>query len=299
MSDTSGGARRWLRPLTAQGTAAGADRFERGGYLVRPNLRLSQLIQRRPPGITTRQWNTALRTRFDFVAADARTAVPVFAVTLVDPAGGTAEQARAVRMTETVATALGLQLLRIESPVLTAANYARRITEYVIDARAFRSVALVPSVNPVAEMVEGPLSYREIIGRLPDGRSGFVNDLSTVARSVAVDAYASRQLSDPIIRGLHVCWQDGWAEGWAWVEVHNGHCLFEQVRLWEHQQTCAVDPGQLAEDLAAVAIGERLKSMETAQLPLHGRDQLSRALVALRSRRDEMVNGFRYDHVSF
>ncbi len=130
--------------------------------------------------------------------------------------------------------------------------------------------------DPGAVPTGAPIGYRDIIGRLPDGRSGFVNDLGAVARVAAVDAYASRQLTDPIIRGLHVCWKNGPAEGWAWLEVRNGLCIFERTRVWQHRFSCGVDPGRLAEDLAVAAIGERLKLLSTAEPELHEKAWLGR-----------------------
>jgi hypothetical protein len=264
---------------------------ERAGFLVQPGRKLSQIIQRRPPGITAHQWSSASRTHFDFVACDARTYLPVFAVELAATQAA-ADAQRSDRMTNAVCEAVGLELLRIESSTLRLGSFGRRIVEYVIDARCFMDAGADHDEDV-------PLSFRDIVGRLPDGRSGFVNDLSAVARASAVDGYARRQVADPIIRGLHACWTDGPAEGWGWIEVRDGLCLFERIRIWQHRFSCGINPGQLAEDLAAAAIGERLKMLDSQEPVLVERDRLAHDFDLLRLRRDEMENAYAIDHISF
>jgi hypothetical protein len=278
-------------------TSNDSEIFERAGFLVQPGRRLSQIIQRRPPGITAHQWSSASRTRVDFLVCDARSYLPAFAVELATTQDWAATQ-RSDRMTNAVCAAVGLQLLRIESSMLRLGSTGRRIVEYVIDARGFFDTT--PDQEDAADLLpDEPLSFRDIIGRLPDGRSGFVNDLSAVARASAVDGYARRQVADPIIRGLHARWKNGPAEGWGWIEVRDGRCLFERVRIWQHRFSCGIDPGQLAEDLAAAAIGERLKTLDTQEPVLVERDRLAHDFDLLRLRRDEMENAYAIDHISF
>jgi len=299
MTGTGNQVGEWLRPaLTANEHAdqlACGGIFERGGRVVRHGRTLSQLVHRRPPGITSHQWNSAMRTHFDFVVCDAHSYLPEFAVEFADREGG-AEAERDLRMTRAVCEAIGLPLLRVGSSVVRAGSYGRRIVEYVIDARTFMAAG---SEHEVELPADEPLSYRNIVGRLPDGRSGFVNDLGATARTAAVEAYANRRLADPLIRGLHVHWQDGSAEGWGWVEVRDGWYLFERTRIWSHQLSCGVDPGQFAEDLAIAGIGERLKMLDAAEPKLHGREHLGREFDQLRLRRGELEGGFAYDHISF
>jgi hypothetical protein len=292
----------WLPPnLTPHEHGAAVARgelFERGGFVVQPDRKLGQVIRRRPQGITANQWNSAIRTRMAFVVWDARTYAPVFAIELRDPDQRAPEADRTDRMTNAVCAAAGLRLLRIESSALRTGSHARRVVEYVIDARAFMD-AVSEHDEALGLSSHASSSFRDITGRLPDGRTGFVNDLGVVARAVAVDAYASRQVTDPIIRGLHVRWKDGPAEGWGWLEVRDGLCIFERTRIWQHRFSCGVDPGRLAEDLAAAAIGERLKTLDTAELPLREKERLGRDLDELRVRRDEMENGFDPAHIAF
>jgi hypothetical protein len=126
-----------------------------------------------------------------------------------------------------------------------------------------------------------------------------------------------------------VTWRDGTAEGWAWLEVRDGLCLFERTRIWQPGFSCGVDPSRLAEDLATAAIGERLRALGGGEQPLRtlgggerplralgggerplralgggerplrDRRTLGREFEDLRRRRDEMVADFAYDHISF
>ncbi|MFY1632753.1 DUF2726 domain-containing protein [Solwaraspora sp. WMMB335] len=294
-----------LRPVLSRAEhAAGVQRgdlVERAGYLIQPGCRLSQIVSGRPPGITTHQWSVATRAQLDFVVCDGDGYHPVFAVDFVDPGGRTAHQQRDERMTDAVCAALGLELLRIESAVLAPAGPGRRIVEYVLDARRFQEAGRQPGQEPAAETPEAisVISYRDIIGRLPDGRTGYVNDLGAVARARAVDAFVGRQLVDPLLRGLHASWRDGSAEGWAWLAVRENLFLFERVRIWPHRLQCGIEPGRFVEDLAAAAIGERLKGLELGEPNLRERDALSRELHLLRSRRAEMAGEFAFEHVSF
>jgi hypothetical protein len=322
---TSGDVGQRLRPvLTSDEHAAGAARgelTERAGRVVLSGRKLSQVVQRRPPGVTGNQWNSATRTELDFVVCEVGSYTPVFAFVLADPAGRTTGAERGDRMTSAVCEAVGLELLRIESSTLRKAGYGRRIVEYVIDARAFRD-ALPDGADPLGADPAGAgpsgtdptdgrgvesarLGYRDIVGRLPDGRRGAVNDLGAVARVIAVEAYVNGQVIDPIVRGLRVQWRDGAAEGWAWLRAREGRFLFERVRIWQHRFSCGVDPARLAEDLAVGAIGERLRLLEPEDLrrstgpALLDGERLATDLERLRSRRGELAGPFAFDHVSF
>ncbi|SCL33303.1 Protein of unknown function [Micromonospora rhizosphaerae] len=279
----------WLRPITAGGTPL----LTRAGQVVYASRRLSELVQGRPPGITGHQWSSAIREGFDQVVCAADSGRPVFAVEIAPPPAAGSPEQRAERMKNAVCAAVGLEVLRIESPTLRGADHGRRIVEYVIDARGYADAA-----SPEPDSGEQPtVGFRDIIGRLPDGRSGHVNDLGALARAAAVEAYVNRQLADPIIRGLHVRWKNSPAEGWSWVEVRPGRCLLERVQLWDQRFSCGVDPARLAEDLAALAVGERLRDLDAAEPLLVDRDQLRRDLRLLAGRRDELDGGFAFDHL--
>ncbi|MFE9693811.1 hypothetical protein [Micromonospora sp. NPDC005806] len=285
MTNTGSVAASWLRPITSGGTPP----VTRSGQVVHPSRRLSELAQGRPPGITGHQWSTAIRVGFDQVVCAADTGLPRFAVEFAPPAAPASPARRAERMTSTVCAAVGLPVLRVESATLRGADHARRLVEYVIDARAYAAGSGPEGGDAVG--------FREIVGRLPDGRSGPVNDLGALARVAAVEAYVERRIADPIVRGLHMRWTDGPAEGWSWVEVRPGRCLVERVELFTQRFSCGVDPGQLAEDLAAVAVGERLRDLDGVEPTLVDRDELREQIRRLAARRDEFVDGFAFDHL--
>ncbi|MEV0156757.1 hypothetical protein AB0H57_23925 [Micromonospora sp. NPDC050686] len=286
---TSTGSDAWLRPLTAGPEPAPT----RAGQVVHAERRLGELVTGRPPGITGHQWSSAIREAFAHVVCDAGTGLPVFAVAVVPPAPAGSPQQRVERATNAVCAAAGLPLLRIETSTLRPAEHGRRIAEYVIDARRY-AVGVDADGEDAGTASVG---FRDIVGRLPDGREGHVNDLGALARAAAVQAYVGRDLADPIVRGLHVRWRGGPAEGWSWVEVRPGRCLVERVRITEQRFSCGVDGARLAEDLAAAAVGERLRDLTGVATDLTGRDELRGAIVALRDRGDELVNGFAFAHL--
>ncbi|ROT29785.1 DUF2726 domain-containing protein [Micromonospora sp. HM5-17] len=296
-SDNDGASARGL-PGDLDETGAGGEPIERAGRIARCRQRLGQVVPRRPPGVTANQWNTASRALFDFVVVDPAGRAAPFVVEFVDPTAQTPQRQRSERMKHAVCEAVGLEVLRIESPTLRPGPRARRIVEYVIDARVFLEAAGDPSDLGELALAE-PSGFRDILGRLPDGRTGPVNDLGAVARAAAVDAYVNRELVDPILRSLRLDWKDGPAEGWAWLQVRPGEFLFERVRIWQYRFGCGIEPARLAEDLATMAVGERLRLRDLVALPLRDRSALAGELDLLRRRRDELSNPYAFDHVSF
>ncbi|TDB77434.1 hypothetical protein [Micromonospora sp. KC723] len=273
----------------------GVGSFTRAGQVVHGRRRLGELVARRPEGITGHQWSSATREEFDHVVCAVDSGLPRLAVSIAPTAPTGSPRLRAERMRDAVCAAIGLPVLRIESPTLRAVDHGRPIVAYVLDAHDY--AAAVPVVGPDAEVLDPPVGFRDIVGRLPDGRRGHVNDLGALARADAVAAYVSRRLADPIVRGLHVRWGDGAAEGWSWIEVRPGRCLVERVIVREHRFRCGVDAARFAEDLAALAVGERLRALETDEPALVDRSALRRQIRALRERRDELADDFAFDHL--
>jgi hypothetical protein len=283
---TKAGDGSWLSTVPEQ--AGRGPVLVRAGRRMHAGLRLGELVRRRPPGLTASQWNTASRTLLDHVVCVPATGRPEFAVEFRAPSAAP-DARRAERTTEAVAAAVGLPLLRIASATLLAAGHGPRIVAYVIDARRYADGAVSSDVVAVG--------FRDIGGRLPDGRDGAVNDLGALARVEAVDAYVARRLVDPILRGLHVRWAQGPAEGWGWAEVRPGAFLVERVTLSPYHLSCGVDPARLAEDLAVLAVGERLRTLDADAPSLVSRDDLLTDLRRLRDRRGELADGFAYDHL--
>ncbi|MBQ1024617.1 DUF2726 domain-containing protein [Micromonospora sp. C95] len=255
---------------------------------VHAGLRLGEIVRRRPPGVTASQWNTASRTLFDHVVCTAATGRPEFAVEFRAPSTD-ATARRAERTTEAVAAATGLPLLRVVSATLLTAGHGPRIVAYLVDARRYAAGAAGPD--------EVAVGFRDIVGRLPDGRDGAVNDLGALARVEVVQAYVARRLADPILRGLHVHWTRGPAEGWSWAEVRPGEVLVERVTAQAHGFSCGVEPARFAEDLAVLAVGERLRTIEASAPSLVPREDLVADIRRLRDRSDELVGDFAYDHL--
>ncbi|MGC5290906.1 hypothetical protein [Micromonospora sp. DT231] len=282
--------RGWLRALPADGGSEMP--LSRAGHRVHPARRLSDLVQGRPPGVTGSQWSSASRASFDVVVCAADTGRVIVAVQIgpVAPAGSA--QQRAERLTDAVSAAAGLPVLRIGSSTLRAAEHGRRLVDYVIDARAYAAGAAGVTADGDDH---APVGFRDILGRLPDGRTGQVNDLGALTRAAAVEAYVAGRVADPIVRGLHVRWADGTAQGWSWVQVRPDACLVERVAVTEQRFSCGIDAAQLAEDLATVAVGERLRA--NAGTDLLPRAELTAQIVALSRRRAELVGGFAFDHL--
>ncbi|MFG1779860.1 hypothetical protein ACGFIG_25955 [Micromonospora sp. NPDC049048] len=291
MTSTGGGDGSWLRAVVGEGGRGPL--LTRGDQLVHGPRRLGELAQGRPPGVTGSQWSTASREGYDFVVCAADTALPVFAVEIGPVASPGSPAQRVERLKNAVAEAVGLAVLRIGSPTLRAEAHGRRILAYVIDARAYAALGAGEPDDAEAP----PVGFRDILGRLPDGRTGPVNDLGALARAAAVDAYVARRLVDPIVRGLHVRWADGPAEGWSWVQVRPGACLVERVTVHERRVSAGVHPGRLAEDLAAVAVGERMRTLDAAGPVLTPHDELLAEIRLLESRREEMTDGFAFAHL--
>ncbi|WP_410809142.1 DUF2726 domain-containing protein [Micromonospora sp. 067-2] len=289
MTSTVSDDRGWLRATPADDAL-----LTRAGHRVYPARRLSELVQGRPPGVTGSQWSSASRAAFDFVICAADSGRPTVAVEIgpIAPVGS-AEQ-RAERLKDAVSAAVGLPVLRIGSSTLRAAEHGRRLVEYVIDARTYASGEAGGNTSGDEA---APVGFRDILGRLPDGRPGPVNDLGALTRAAAVEAYVARRLADPIVRGLHVRWADGPAQGWSWVHVRPDACLVQRVSVTEHRFSCGVDAARLAEDLATVAVGDRLRAAETAEPQLLPRAELTAEIVALSRRRHELVGGFAFDHL--
>ncbi|RLK26018.1 hypothetical protein DER29_4036 [Micromonospora sp. M71_S20] len=291
MTGTGGGDGSWLRAVAGDGGRGPL--LARNGQLVHGPRRLGELVQGRPPGVTGSQWSTASREGYDLVVCAADTARPVFAVEIGPVAAPGSAGQRVERLKNAVAEAVGLAVLRIGSSTLRAAEHGRRIVTYVIDARAY---AALDAGEPDDTGVP-PVGFRDILGRLPDGRTGHVNDLGALARAAAVEAYVARRLADPIVRGLHLRWTGGPAEGWSWVRVRPDACLVERVTVHAQRVSAGVDPGRLAEDLAAVAVGERLRAPDAAGPVLTPWDELLAEIRRLESRHGDMTGGFAFAHL--
>lgn len=272
--------------------------FEHGDFLILPGFKLSQVIYQRPTGTTYDQWNYATRAHFDFVVCDAKTFVPDFAIELDDPTHNALEAQQRDRKKDVVCEAAGFELLRITSSALDRGPRGRRLVEYLIDARQLGQ-AFYEAQEQGAIPLDEPYDYRLVLGRNDDGRVCLINDLSQPARLAALTAYEAGEIKAQIIKGFHLYWRDGWAEGWSWLHVRDDLFLFRQTKLRSYRFDCGIGPGELAEDLSAAAIGDDLAAMRRNEPVLCTRLQLRKKLVQLRRSCAQIERSYILDHIAF
>ena len=277
--------------------------FQHDEYVVFPGFKLSTVIYEPPNGFTrhSTEWNYATRTHFDFVVCHAKTRLPEFAIELDDPTHWkNSDTQHHDRMKNALCEAAGFELLRIESSALSASSKTgnRRLIEYLIDARelgkGFYEMQERGSI-PADEVYD----YRNSIGRNPQtGELEFVNDFARPAVNLAFKLHGKGVIKDYYIDRLNVYWRNRWAEGWAWLPYNDELYFFETYRVRSYQFYCGIPAGELAEDLAVAAIGEKLKRLHPNML-LCGRAALEDKFNRLQVQRSELDGPFLYDHVRF
>ncbi len=105
-------------------------------------------------------------------------------------------------------------------------------------------------------------------------------------------------LSKAVLLRLHFYWCNRWAEGWIWLQYKDDLYFFETYRIRSYHFYCGVLSGELAEDLAAAAIGEKLKRIHPKML-LYNRATLERKFKSLQARRSELEGPLLFDHMQF
>jgi hypothetical protein len=282
-----------LTPAERRAKAVLDEIFAHKDSLILPGVKLSQVIRRRPPRVSGEQWNYATRAHFDFVVCDAVTYIPDFAVELDDTSHRQPDGRRRDRMKDAVCEAAGFDLLRVDSHALDRGPRGRRLVEYLIDAREhFRAFGEAQERGDVPPDEIG--DYRLIIDQ-----GGFVNDLAGPARLRALKAFQAGSVQGQMIDSYHFSWKDGWTESWAWLQVRDDLYLFEHARLRSYQFHCGIGPQNLAEDLAASAVGEQLPRLGNGEPVLVRRDDMARQLGRLREQRIELGFAIMLDHVRF
>jgi Protein of unknown function (DUF2726) len=268
------------------------------GYRTFAHVKLSDVINQRPAGITGAQWSYATRAHFDFVVCDGETMIPEFAVELDDASHRSAEAHRRDRMKDAVCAAAGLELLRIEPPALAPTARGRRVVEYLIDARAM-SQAFERAQAEGSVPVDEPFDYRSFLDLRPDGRVDFINDLAMPARAKAMAAHRARRVGGQRIEGAHFYWRSGIAEGWAWLRIKEDLFLFERTVVRSYQFDCGLGAGELAEDLSTAAIGDQIDAMARGDAVLLRVDYLQRRLDEIRRRSSQLEDTFCLDELTF
>jgi hypothetical protein len=203
-------------------------------------------------------------------------------------------------MKNVLCEAAGFELLRIESSALSVSPKTgnRRLIEYLIDAwewgKAFTEAQEKGHI-PEDEIYD----YRLMIDLNPGtGHTGFIHDLAGPAIHLAIKLHDEGTIKGYFIERLHVYCCNGWAEGWAWLQYKDDLYFFETYRVRSYHFYCGVPSGELAEDLAGAAIGEKLKHMHPEML-LHRRATLESKFKSLQARRSELEGPLLFDHMQF
>jgi hypothetical protein len=238
--------------------------FQHGDYAVFPGFKLSTIIYEPPKGFSRQspEWNYATRAHFDFVVYHTETHLPEFAIELDDPTHWrNPEVQRRDRMKNALCEAAGFELLRIESSALDASSRTgnRRLIKYLIDAwelgKAFTEQQEKGYI-PADEIYD----YRNTLALNPEsGSVEFVHDFARPAVDLAFKLHDEGTIKGYFIERLNFYWRNGWAEGWTWLQYNDELYFFEAYRVRSYQFYCGVPAGELAEDLAVAAIGEKLK----------------------------------------
>jgi very-short-patch-repair endonuclease len=270
---------------------------KRNGWTVFPHVKLSDVIDERPEGIDADTWSYATRAHFDFLVVDLETR-PVFAVEIdglshADP--GTQQRDR---KKDRLVEKSGFELLRVGVGHLDTGPRGRRLIEYLIDARQFIEAAWASGYGESDPYFDP--DYRNIIGRGEDGRLSFVNHLSELARRRALSLRQRRVIPGGVIETLHFSWRSGWSEAWAWLRVKDDLWLFEKAQVRDFGRfLCGIAPFELAEDLAARAMGDALQRFLAGDPAAVRPREMQRDLDAILTQRDLIEDTIHLDHCRF
>ncbi|MCZ7537875.1 MAG: DUF2726 domain-containing protein [Acidimicrobiia bacterium] len=269
----------------------------RSGWTVCPHVKLSDVIDEPPEGVDTATWSYATRAHFDFLVVDEDTR-PVFAVEIDGLSHADPEAQKRDRMKDRLVEASGFELLRVGVENLDIGPRGRRLIEYLIDARQFMEAAWASSYAESDPYFDP--DYRSIIGRGDDGRLTFVNHLSEPARRHAFALFEQHRIPGCVIESVHFSWRSGWSEAWAWLRVKDGLWLFEKAQVRNFGRfLCGMAPFELAEDLAASAVGDALERFLAGDPAAVHPTQMQRDLDAVLTQRHLIQDTFHLDHCRF
>jgi hypothetical protein len=215
------------------------------------------------------------------------------AVELDDASHRHPDARRRDQMKDALCEVAGFDLLRIDSSALDRGPRGRRLVEYLIDARDyFRAFGEAQEQGAVPFDAIG--DYRLILGQ-----GGLVNDLAAPARRRARQLFQAGTVEGHAIDSFHFSWRDGWSESWAWLRIRGDFYLFEKTRLRSYRFQCGIGPSDLAEDLAAAAVGAQLPRLTDNMPILIRRDDMERQLTRLRNQRKELEFAIMLDETRF
>jgi len=267
------------------------------GHDVFAQVKLSQLIEQRPPGLPAKVWDYATRASLDYVVCKADDAFPVFAVELDDASHRHRDAQRRDAMKNLICDTIGLELLRVDSHAFEPGPRGRRLVEYLIDARAYQLAfdeAQARGDVPPDAMGD----YRLVVDFNSPGLN-LINALGHPASLRALRLFQAGRLSEGIISSLGFSWRDGWAEAWAWLRYQPDRYLFERVKVRSYRFYCGIGPQELAQDLARAAIGDALDAAARGEPVLAPPEKLQETLARTLARRDELESTRKLDRTSF
>lgn len=273
---------------------------EHHGYRIFSQVKLSQVIPKRPPGVTDKQWwQYGTRATFDFVVADATTTQPEFAVEFDDASHRRSEVQERDHIKDLICDQAGFELLRIESQHLPVGLLGRRLVEYLIEARAY-------CLNINELQAEGYLpadelfDYGGVVGGIMDGYLDLPNNLAGSAYRAVRMAYEQGRLLDIAIHTQSFEWRSGWCEGWAWVRTQDDLLLFASAQVRSYPTFyCGIPPFQLAQDLSAAAIEEQLAAYDRNEPVLVKAVDIGDKFAQVRARRDQLVHSDFLDYMTW
>jgi hypothetical protein len=201
-------------------------------------------------------------------------------------------------MKDRLVEASGFELLRVGVGNLDTGPRGRRLIEYLIDARQFIEAAWASGYGESDPYFDP--DYRNIIGHGEDGQLSIVNHLSEPARGRAWALFEQRLISESFIQTVHFSWRSGWSEAWAWLRVKDRLWLFEKAQVRDFSQfPCGMAPFELAEDLAASAIGDALERFLAGDPAAVYPQQMQRDLDAVLLQRHLIEDSYHLNHCRF
>ena len=267
------------------------------GWRVFPHVKLSDVIDKKPTDIDHPTWNYATRAHFDFVVVDEKT-VPIFAVEIDGLSHCETKAIVGDRMKDRLVEAAGFELLRVGADNLSSGPRGRHLIEYLIDARQYLEAAWESECAQTDPYFDP--DYTRIVEFGPDGHLTFVNHLSEPARRKALAQYEKGRIPEPVIRTTDFTWDSGWTEAWAWLKVGDALSLFEKAQVRDFGRfRCGLAPFQIAEDLAADAIGDALDAFLSGDARAVRPERMQRDLEAVLSQRTRLSDCHRLDHCNF
>ena len=281
------------------------------GWEVLAQVKVSQVIDKRPGDVSVREWDYATRAVFDFVACDANTMVPEFAIELDDLSHLSADGLRRDAMKNRLCEADNFELLRVEMSSFEPGPRGRRIIEYLLDARraheAFTAAQDAGNV-PADEIFDfgTTISVKGIkdVWDSNDPGQMFPNELGRPTVEMLWKAYGAGLIARPMTQPLSFEWRSGSAEAWAWVRPTTPASLpplviVGKAKVRAFTFRAGITPRQLAEDLAVVALGSKFTRWQAGEAEAQRAMDVQADLQALLAQQSEMLDSMMLRHARF